>query len=131
MPSARRISPSRPLWKSANPASDSPFSAFSYSTAFYHTPEDYARLFSGKSKGPGTGALPLATAGGRALRLFGYALTFEKLCNAHTLWMFHIQAKEIFIAGEDDIHIPHNGCVQDRLVFCVPYQFFRMVYPRN
>lgn len=40
-----------------------------------------------------------------------HAFTFEKLCNGHALWMFHIQTQKIFITGEDNIHIRHDGCI--------------------
>ena len=45
--------------------------------------------------------------------------------------MFHVQTQKILVAGEDNIHIRDDGRVQDRLVFCVAYQLFGVVYRRD
>lgn len=53
-------------------------------------------------------ATPLVMPKAKAQKLFLYTLAFKKLCHSHALWMLHIQAKKIFIACENNIHIRHN-----------------------
>ena len=67
--------------------------------------------------------------GGRKLSF--YSLAFKKLSYRHAFGTFYIQAEKIFVACKDNVHIRHNGGVQDRLVFCVAYQLFRMIHRRN
>ena len=42
---------------------------------------------------------------------FLHAFALEKLRGGHALRMLHIQAEKIFVAGEDNVHIRHDGCV--------------------
>lgn len=51
---------------------------------------------------------PLVMPKAKAQKLFLYTLAFKELCHSHALWMLHIQAKKIFIACENNIHIRHN-----------------------
>ncbi len=56
-----------------------------------------------------------------------YSLKFQKICRCHALGMLHVQAQKIFIPGQDDVYVCNNGCIQNRLIFRIADQFFRMV----
>lgn len=57
-----------------------------------------------------------------------HSLKIQKICRCHTLGMLQVQAQKIFIPGQDDVDVRDNGGVQDRLIFRVSDQFFRMCY---
>lgn len=57
-----------------------------------------------------------------AKKLQFHSFNIQKLRYGHALGMLHIQTQEILIARQYDVNIIENGGIQDRLVFCIPYQ---------